>query len=622
MKSFFKNESVCYLLLFVVFFLLTYHTIKYGFIYDDRYLIVDFLEIPFHSLRKAMYEYADFHFYPVYFISHLIDNFITLQFFELENYLDPKRWVIPRSTNLFLHFISSILLFKLTKKIFNTDNNIIISISTLFFLIHPMVSQPVFNVTARNELLYLVFGLGAFLYSFKFIENNNLQNSLKVNVLIFLSLCSKALSVYFIFLIPFFHFLKVFEKKGAKKDYEKVLSLFITLVLTLILFLVIRDYNTRSYHLVIDNGIFYNLLSGLTFYSQNLIFPIEHLYTVVETRIFSMGIYCLLLLVLIFFYSIYILIKKNDVNLFYTFVWIGSSLAIPVYFGLLTPNSFPLLTELAERYSYGSIPAISLLVAFFLIKLSKLNFKLVYAYPFVAFILFFYAFLITERSYVYKDDGIFWGKASLTHHIDHLYFKVVPGYYFMKKKEHSKALLYFYENTYIYKNSVRNYGMLSKVYEEINRPNVSKYYLDYIENNFGGHPMLLMKKGSELLNEKKYEEAIIKFEGVEKIYYDEELWKKVPDLEKYDVEIFQYQPDDVFYSMGICYSYLGNKKKAFKYFRKAFKYNFKHASAKFNAGIIAKDLGDKNLAIKLINEAVNQNPKLKRIMNEKLDNKI
>jgi len=619
MKQYIGSNKFCYLILFVFFSSLTIHTVTYGLVYDDRYLISNFLEVEFRYIFKAMYRYANFHFYPTYFISHLIDNLFSHLFFDFKNYLDPQRWIVPRISNLLYHFISSILLFNLIKKIFKSDNFIPL-FSTLIFLSHPLISQPIFNVTSRNELLYLMFGLAAFYKSFSFIEKTSFKNASVFSFLLLLSLCSKALAVFFVFLIPLFHLLKNFSEEKIKQNYESKLIVFIVSIVTLLFFIFLRSQFTKSFNLVIDDNIIYNFLSGLSFYSKSFLIPFEHIYTVVITKVYYDGIFCLILLVALFIYSCFLIYKKREYLLFFTFVWLGSSLAIPIYFGLLTERSFPLLTELAERYAYGSVPAFSFFVAYFLKKIQIYKDKAKFAYPFFGFVLIVFSFLLYDRSKVYQNDEVFWSKAILTHHKDHLYFRIVPGFININKGNYNKALLYLYDNSQVFNNSIRNYTMIAKTYEKMGRTQVSDHFMNLVRERFGGHPMLLMQKGTDLLEEKNFKEAIKNFEMVERIYFDSTLWTSVPDLEKYDAEIFKYEPDDVFFNMGVCYANLGRKEKALEYFKKAFGFNYKHTTAKYNAAVIAKELGNKELAIKLLNEAINQNPKFKFLINNSLKN--
>lgn len=618
MKSFFAKEKNCIIFLFITFLLLTGHTLGYGYIYDDRYLVVNFLEIPIHLKLKAMYQYADFHFYPVYFLSHIIDHIITTLIFDYDFFLDPARWIFPRITNLLIHFFNGVLLFRIIKKIFNTSNIISIA-AVLFFLIHPSISQPLLNVTSRNESLYLLFSLSCFLVSFNFIQDNNKKNIIYLSLLFFLALCSKALAIYFVILIPLYHLLKSYHANNIKFNIDKIGSIFVSLTITLIFFLIIRDNFTKDHVFIIDKNIIYNFFSSISFYAQTIIFPFDHIYIVAKTKIYNVGLVIFLFLLSLFIFSIHLLVNKKDFLLFFVLSWIGSSLSIPIYFGIITFDSFPLISNLAERYAYGSIPAVSFLITWTLIKIKECNFKGFYFYPIFGFVFIVYSFLLVERSKVYKDDIIFWGKAPLTHEEEHLYYKIVPGLLLLNQKKYEKSLFYFRENSLIYSNSIRNYTLLSDNYLGMGNKVLAQHYQNIIKTKFGGHPMLLMKEGLALSQNKEYQKALEKFLKVDQIYERDDLWEKIPDIQRYDKTILEYQPDDTYFNIGVCYANLGDKENALKYFIKAFEFNYLHTTAKYNAAVILKEQGKKELAIKLLNEAINQNKNFRNLMNKKLN---
>ncbi len=620
MKKFLKTDGFCLGLLLVIYICLTIHTINFGFVYDDRYLISGFLEVPIKFFFKSSYEYAKFHFYPVYFLSHLLDSAISFKFFHIKDYLDTSRWIIPRISNLIYHFINAILIYKLIPKIFKTNNKIIITASTFFFLFHPAVSQPLFNVTARNELLYLMFCLAAFHASFEFLKKENVKNILIFNFLLALGLYSKALAVFFIILIPLFHILEMYSNNNLNKNnIDKIGIILVTSFLNLFLYIYLRSIFTKDYDLVIDQNILNNLLSSISFYTQNFLIPIDHLYAIPKRELYPIGIFCFLILTIPFIFSVMLILKKKEITLFFIFSWIGGSLALPIYFGLMTTSSFPLNSELAERYTYGSIPAFSFLITYMLLKLNRINLKKIFIFPFILFFGIITSFLLFERSKVYKNDVVFWSKAKLTHGYHHFFFSTVPGYINSMQNNFPKSILYLYESSYLFKDSILSLALIAQTYEQIGKFEVSEYYWEKINNQFGGHPEMLLYNGNQLLAENKFKEALDKYLDAEKIYISKNNeWSKVPKLNGYDSMVKDLSTDTLFFNIGVCYANLNKKRKALEYFTKAFKYNYNHTTAKYNAAVIYKEFGEMEQAIKLLNEATIQNPRFKFIMDEKL----
>ena len=129
MKKYLYQDKFYYVLLLAISALICFKTFNYGFIYDDRLLVSTFLESPMNYKFEAMRKYAKFHFYPIYFLSHTLDQILTNIFFNLENYLDEKRIIIPRITNYVLHLLNSFIIFNLLRKIFKTDDCFILESS-------------------------------------------------------------------------------------------------------------------------------------------------------------------------------------------------------------------------------------------------------------------------------------------------------------------------------------------------------------------------------------------------------------------------------------------------------------------------------------------------------------
>jgi hypothetical protein len=186
-------EYVIYCISFGLFLFFFGHTLDFGRTYDDFALVDRFTKSPGDAKLISSFFYAKFHFYPVYFLTHELDNFFTflLNFNGIE-ILNSK---IAKFTNIFLHVTNSFLIYLLIKKIFkiehNLRSNIFIFLSSLIFLFHPITSQIIFNITTRNESLALFFGLLTFIYCISNVQNKRIINYFFISLLFFLSLCSK-----------------------------------------------------------------------------------------------------------------------------------------------------------------------------------------------------------------------------------------------------------------------------------------------------------------------------------------------------------------------------------------------------------------------------------------------
>ena len=75
-----KNKIFEYLIYFISFGLFLFffgESINYGRTYDDFALLERFTKSPGDAKLISSFLYAKFHFYPIYFLTHELDGFIT-----------------------------------------------------------------------------------------------------------------------------------------------------------------------------------------------------------------------------------------------------------------------------------------------------------------------------------------------------------------------------------------------------------------------------------------------------------------------------------------------------------------------------------------------------------------
>ena len=75
-KFFFEKDIIFFLFNFFFFYLVFWHALSYGRTFDDAALAEQFNNAPGDGKLLATFFYAEFHFYPIYFISHELDNFL------------------------------------------------------------------------------------------------------------------------------------------------------------------------------------------------------------------------------------------------------------------------------------------------------------------------------------------------------------------------------------------------------------------------------------------------------------------------------------------------------------------------------------------------------------------
>ena len=174
-KFTYEKDVVFFLLNFLFFYFIFWHALSYGRTFDDNALAEEFNNAPGDGKLLATFFYAEFHFYPIYFISHELDNFFTFFYNFFVGQIANIQ--VAKNTNYILHIVNAYLVFIILKILFNPKNILektILYFSSIIFLIHPIGSQIIFNVTTRNESLSLFFSLLTFFYSFKLFEKKKL----------------------------------------------------------------------------------------------------------------------------------------------------------------------------------------------------------------------------------------------------------------------------------------------------------------------------------------------------------------------------------------------------------------------------------------------------------------
>jgi len=98
-------EYLVYIFSFGLFIFLFGKTLEYGRTFDDFMLVDKFTRSPGDAKLISSFFYAKFHFYPIYFLTHELDNFLTFLFNF--NGIEITKDKIVKFTNIFLHLIYS-----------------------------------------------------------------------------------------------------------------------------------------------------------------------------------------------------------------------------------------------------------------------------------------------------------------------------------------------------------------------------------------------------------------------------------------------------------------------------------------------------------------------------------
>lgn len=610
-------EYLTYVLSFVLFLYFFGKTLDYGRTFDDFMLVDKFTKSPGDAKLISSFFYAKFHFYPIYFLTHELDNFFTFLFNF--NGVEITNAKIAKFTNIFLHVTNSFLVYLLLKKIFKVEENykynFFLYVNSLIFLFHPIASQVIFNITTRNESLALFFGLLTFIYSLNHFDNERKINLLFISLLFFFSLCSKLMAVFFVGLIPFVIFLLNFHNLELKRNYKKNIKIFLLLFFTFIIYYYLRSLFTEKNQIYfvsdIYNFIFY-FFTSVKFYLIGLFFPYEHIYVFADNYDLNFSIFLSIVFLIFTIFSIIIFFKQKDPYLLIGILWICASLSLPVMFGLIE-KGFPLISNLAERYQYSSIVGFVIITTWLIKKFGNSFLKIFFIKSSFILIIVFFVFILNDRSKVYVNNTYFMSQ------IDENSPRNTHRYAFTT--EMHQAL---FENDVIkYKFNLYQFYQLDPTFQDaileflkFNIFHENKAGIEFFENEFKKYyndsPPQLFTLAAFYNSNKKY----LKAENeIKEIFNKYSETKK--EFESIDKNIIFLDPslDDLHFELGKIYFNQGKFKKALENFKAANIINPLHATALFNAAIILKKLGLSEEAAKLYRDAIEINPFLRETTN-------
>ena len=610
-------EYLFYITSLVLFLFFFNHTLDYERTYDDYLLLDLFTRSPGDAKLFASYLYAKFHFYPIYFLSHELDNFITFLF--LFNDIEIQNSKIAKFTNIFLHVTNSFLTFFFLKKIFKIKNNfkdnILLYLSSLIFLFHPITSQIIFNITTRNESLALFFGLLTFIYCLDNSYNKKIINYFIISLLFFFSLCSKVTTIFLFGLIPLTIFLLNFHTIDIKENFKRNFDTFITLGVTFIVYYYLRseftEKNDIEFFSKFSDLAFY-FLTTLKFYLIGLFFPTEHIYVYATNYDFGLSVFIFILFLIFAFFSIIQFIKKKDPILLIGFFWICASLSLPVLLGLIY-DGFPLISNLAERYQYSSVVSISIILSWIFIKFFNTTYKKTFILSSYFLILFFSIFILFDRSKVYVNNVTFMNQ------IDENSPRNVHRYAFTV--DLNQASINNDRKTYIY--NLYQWYPLNTTFHEVILEFLRFYIFEkndsgirFFENEYLKYHKYNPTKKFTLArfytSQDEYEKAENQLLEIFQVYDD--VQKKALK-ENQTITFINPAVDDLYFELGKIYFNQEKYEKALENFKTANVINPLHATALYNGAITLKKMGLNNEAAELYKEAIKINPFLRETAN-------
>ena len=614
-KNFYEKDIVFFLLNFLFFYFVFSHALEYGRTFDDTALANQFNNAPSDGKLLATFFYAEFHFYPIYFISHELDNFFT--FFYNFFVGDITNIKIAKNTNYILHILNAYLVFIILKILFNPKNILektILYFSSIIFLIHPIGSQIIFNVTTRNESLSLFFSLLTFIYSFQLFKKKSFINFFYVITLYFFALCSKLSAVTFLAIIPLVILLINSKYNELQKNLKKIFPIFLSLLVVFLTFYYVRSNFVNeyliNYYTNIDQLITEFLLA-LKFYLRGLIFPFEHIYVYADNYNGNYSLIIFVIFLITTILSVYTYLKFNDPILLIIILWLSATLSLPILFNLIE-TGFPLISKLTERYQYSSIPALSILFAWLSLKFIKNKYLNFFIIGFQFLVISFFTIIIIDRSHVYKNNEIFFTEAEKNSPTNvYRYSFTIPIQKSIASNDENAFLYNIYQLYSLYPKDVELKLRWMNYFIKKDNKKGHDYFLNFIkEENY--EPPVKYQVAEFYHGHQNYAKSL---ETIDQIFNDFDELIATHKAKGLAIKITKPEIDDVYFLKGLNHKALNQLENALESFMMANLHNPLHATALYNSSIILKEMGQLELAKRHFEDAITLNPFLRETVN-------
>ena len=175
---------------------------------DNKEIISDFKNIDLVFSNDAFFSGTNFYYRPLLNVSFMIDTLFSVDTFFFYFFM-----------NIILHLLAACLVFLLFKKIIKRRS--IAFLLSLFFLVHPTISQAVAWLPGRNDTLLAIFSLLAIIFFQKFSYSPKFKFLGLYSIFFFLALLTKETAFFLPFLVLVYFF--TLGKKDAAEKHDKIL---------------------------------------------------------------------------------------------------------------------------------------------------------------------------------------------------------------------------------------------------------------------------------------------------------------------------------------------------------------------------------------------------------------
>lgn len=592
------------------------NTLGNSFVYDDYSAIVnnefikDWRHIPKFFSIDYFWGSDEASYRPIVTLSYLVDYSIWR--------LNPIGYHL---TNLIIHIINAILFYILINLVFKDIAASLIA--TLFFIVHPALTEAVNGISYREDLLCSLFMLGSIISFVKFsglISNKSCHKDMATPACQFTSrsvsltswrrkaapsiIFAISLISYFFALfskemaitLPLLLFLIVLYLKlqDRFKPSQKIICLsgylFIALFYLFIRFMILCPEDMQGSPNITDYNILENLIimaKLLSFYVGLLFFPVKLNadYVITTSASVSDPYFILSSLMLVTICIITIKIKRFSGNTYFSILWFAISI-LPV------ANIAPIENIVAERYLYIPSMGFFIFIGTALANglrcngiFKKARLGMIITILLIVSAIFLCSFKTINRNKIWKDELTFWTK-TLKDSPDSCRAYNSIGNLYKQQGDIGKAMVYYKEA--LDRNpsyAVSHYNLGVAYQEQGALDNAAREYETAIGINAN------------------YADA---YNNLAAVYYAKGQLEQAIERYKKLLNISPGYPD-AHYNLGLIYQKQGLLDEALQHFESAIKLKPNYGDAYINIGTIYYEKGLLDKSIQCYKQAIENN---------------
>ncbi|MGA2669375.1 MAG: tetratricopeptide repeat protein [Ignavibacteria bacterium] len=453
-----------YVLLAAVAFAVYANSLSNDFVFDDESVVLSDPTIKtLSSIPKYITAEAGFHkvigryYRPVISSSYALDYAVWK--------FDPLGYHL---TNIIIHIINTLLLFKLLMLIFGLEEKNMhrlyaILLGSVLFAVHPIHTEAVTWISGRTDSLSFTFFAASFVFYILYISAKNKKYLWLLVLFYILALLAKEMAITLPAVIILYD---VIVKRYSISELKKKLNVYIILVIISILYLFIRWLILKD---VPERVTYYY------FYGKDA-------YTTFLTMLQTVPLYLRLLIVpvgLLYHYSGYFpyVSSMGDLDIIFAVLVIVAILAIALYYIKRLPlitysilfffvtilpvmNIVPTMNFMAERFLYIPSVIVSIVLTAFFIKYRSEKNSIAFYSVFAAIIIAF-GILTVLRNRDWKDDNTLFLSAEGR---PGTVVDVNIGNIYANNREYDKAEVYYRKAIDLRDESLLAWANLGKIF--------------------------------------------------------------------------------------------------------------------------------------------------------------